>query len=692
MTSEPSKPIRFVKGVGQRYEEIFHRLGIRTAQDLLYHFPRRYEDRRRFVRIAEMQPGDVGALRGKVLSVENVRPRGRQMEITKVALDDGSGVILLTWFNQPYLKKTFSRLRGKEIVAYGKCMPYQFEKNLVEVEWEPLDGDADPLATGRIVPIYPLTEGLTQRVVRRVVRNVVPDAGGLQDPIPQAVKKRWKLVDLAEALRSIHFPDDDEALKQARIRLKFEELFLLQAYFALLRHACRDGVPGIAFDIDRARLDRTIKAELPFELTPAQGRVLDEILADMASSHPMNRLLQGDVGSGKTIVALLAIAAAVGAGYQAAIMAPTEVLAEQHYLGSREMLEGLGIRTVFLAGKLTGAQRRQARGALASGEADLAIGTHAIIQEGVEFRRLGLAIIDEQHRFGVLQRAKLREMGARPDVLVMTATPIPRTLAMAIYGDLDVSVIDELPPGRSPIRTRLVTQAERREAYDTIRKLLAQGHQAFVVCPLIEVSEKLVAAASVEVYERLRREEFAEYRVGLLHGQMPSKERAEVMERFRRREIDVLASTTVIEVGVDVPSATVMLIENAERFGLSQLHQLRGRVGRSTEQSYCILISDAAGEEAQRRLEAMVETTDGFKIAEYDLEIRGPGEVAGTRQSGLPEFRLANLVKDGRIMKAAREAAAALVKEDPGLARPAHAVLRRRLETDYEFLSLATVS
>jgi ATP-dependent DNA helicase RecG len=692
MTDEPSKPIRYVKGVGQRYEEIFHRLGVRTAQDLLYHFPRRYEDRRRFVRIAEMQPGDVGALRGKVLSVENVRPRGRNMEITKVALDDGSGVILLTWFNQPYLKKTFAKLRGKEIVAYGKCMPYQFEKNLVDIEWEPLDGDADPLQTGRIVPVYPLTEGLSQRIVRRAVRHAIEDVGGLVDPIPPAIRKRWKLAGLAQALRSIHFPDDDEALKQARIRLIFEELFLLQLYFALSRHAARDGVAGIAFEIDRLRLERRIREELPFELTESQGKVLEEILADMASPHPMNRLLQGDVGSGKTIVALLAIAVAVDAGCQAALMAPTEVLAEQHYLGSRRMLERLGIRTAFLVGKLSAKERREARQALADGAADLAIGTHALIQEGVEFRKLGLVIIDEQHRFGVLQRAKLREMGAAPDVLVMTATPIPRTLAMAIHGDLDVSTIDEMPPGRIPVKTYVVTEAQRERAYEMTRKLLRERRQAFVVCPLVDVSEKLVAAASVEVYERLRREVFSEFEVGLLHGQMPSKEKEEAMERFRRREIDVLASTTVIEVGVDVPNATVMLIENAERFGLSQLHQLRGRVGRGTEQSYCIMISDARGEEAQRRLEAMERTTDGFKIAEYDLEIRGPGEVAGTRQSGLPQFKLANIVRDRRITKAAREAATAIIKEDPGLSRPPHAALRRRLETDYESLSLATVS
>jgi ATP-dependent DNA helicase RecG len=691
MTSDPSKPIRYVKGVGQRYEQIFHRLNVRTAQDLLYHFPRRYDDRRRFTRIAEMQPGDVGTLRGRVLSAENVRPRGRHMEITKVALDDGSGVILLTWFNQPYMKAKLAKLRGKEIVAHGRCQPFQFELNLVDVEWEPLDGDADPLETGRIVPIYPLTEGLSQRIVRRAVRNALSEVGGLADPIPEPVIKRWKLADLPAALSSIHFPEDEEALKQARIRLKFEELFLLQMHFALLRHAARDAVAGIAFDVDREGIERIV-ARLPFELTGAQRRVLDEILADMASPHPMNRLLQGDVGSGKTVVALLAIAAAAASGYQAAIMAPTEVLAEQHYLGSHEMLEQLGIRTVFLAGKLTAKERREARRALAEGKADLAIGTHALIQEGVEFHRLGLAIIDEQHRFGVLQRATLREMGANADVLVMSATPIPRTLAMVLYGDLDVSVIDELPPGRSPVRTQLLGEGQRQQAYEMTKKLLRAERQAFVVCPLIEVSEKLVAAASVEVYERLRKEVFPEFRVGLLHGQMPSKEKEEVMARFRRREIDVLASTTVIEVGVDVPNATVMLIENAERFGLSQLHQLRGRVGRGTEQSYCILIAGAAGEEAERRLQAMVETTDGFKIAEYDLEIRGPGEVAGTRQSGLPEFRLANPARDHRIMKAAREAAAGVVTEDPGLTHPGHAALRRRLKSEFAALSLATVS
>ena len=498
-------------------------------------------------------------------------------------------------------------------------------------------------------------------------------------------------MDLTEALRQVHFPDDEGSLKSALVRLKFEELFLLQVYFALQRHAAKDSVKGIAFDVDRGRIEGIV-GKLPFELTGAQRTVLDEILTDMAGPTPMNRLLQGDVGSGKTIVALLAIAAAAACGHQSALMAPTEVLAEQHYLGSREMLERLGIRTVFLAGKLTAKERREARKALAAGEADLAIGTHAIIQEGVEFHNLGLVIIDEQHRFGVLQRQKLREMGQNPDVMVMTATPIPRTLAMAVYGDLDVSVVDELPPGRTPIKTQVIGEGQREQAYQMTRKLLHEGRQAFVVCPLVDVSEKLVAAASVEVFKRLRDEVFPEFRVGLLHGQMPSKEKEEAMAAFRNRDTDILASTTVIEVGVDVPNAVVMLIENAERFGLSQLHQLRGRVGRGAEKSYCFLISNAKGDDAARRLDAMAETTDGFKIAEYDLEIRGPGEVAGTRQSGLPEFRLANIVKDRRIMAAAREEALLLVKQDPGLTSRENQEMRKRLRSVYDVLSLAEIS
>ncbi len=501
-------------------------------------------------------------------------------------------------------------------------------------------------------------------------------------------------MDIADALRNIHFPESQAALDAARNRLVFEELFLLQLALAMRKREMEAPGAGIQFTIPD-NFDEELRQVLPFELTGAQKRVVREIAADMARPVCMNRLLQGDVGSGKTAVAVAAMLIAVRNGYQAALMAPTEILAEQHYLGITKYLANLGILGIsvdLLTGSLRSKHRREVTERIASGEAQIVIGTHALIQEGVEFRRLGLVIVDEQHRFGVLQRAKLMEKGLNPDILVMTATPIPRTLTLTVYGDLDVSIIDELPPGRKPVRTHWKQHVERRKVYNALRALIDQGRQAYVVCPLIEESEKLQARAATELADFLAGEMFPERRVGLLHGQMKTDEKDQVMSAFRAGEIDILVSTTVIEVGVDVANATTMVIEDADRFGLAQLHQLRGRVGRGQEQSYCVLICEGSSEDSIKRMQVMSSTNDGFVIAEEDLRIRGPGEFYGTRQSGLAGLKIADIFRDIPILEAARKEAFDVVQKDPNLAGESLANLRRDLKKKYEMLQLAVVS
>ncbi|MDT7961058.1 MAG: ATP-dependent DNA helicase RecG, partial [Armatimonadota bacterium] len=509
--------------------------------------------------------------------------------------------------------------------------------------------------------------------------------------LPRSVRERLGLMPIQQALQQIHFPDDEQMIEPARQRLVFEEFFLMQLGVGLQRQRTRQE-RGIAMRIDADRLNEMLHRIVPFELTNAQKRVIHEIWNDMAQPHPMNRLLQGDVGSGKTIVAAAAILAAVDNQYQAAIMAPTEILAEQHYINLHRLFQPLGISVELLVGRLSNKQRQQARERIATGRGMVAVGTHALIQEGVDFARLGLAIIDEQHRFGVLQRAALRDKGIMPHVLVMTATPIPRTLTLTLYGELDVSVIDELPPGRKPVRTYWKTPEERLKVYAGVRKLVEQGRQAYVICPLIDESDKLQVRAAEQMAEHLQKDVFPDLRVGLLHGRMKPAEKEAVMEAFRAGELDILVSTTVIEVGVDVPNAAAIVIEDADRFGLAQLHQLRGRVGRSEHQSYCVLIADPKSEEGQRRMEIMTRTNNGFLIAEEDLRIRGPGEIYGTRQSGMPSFRVADLVKDMRLLEVARQEAFRLLERDPELARPEHTVLREAVERFRHRFAIATVS
>jgi len=541
------------------------------------------------------------------------------------------------------------------------------------------------------VPIYPLTEGIRQKRMRQIIWNAVQYAHLAPEILPRSVRERLGLMPIQQAIAQIHFPDSEQAIDPARQRLVFEEFFLMQLGVGMQRQRTRQE-RGIAMRIDADRLNEMLHRIVPFELTNAQKRVIREIWSDMAQPHPMNRLLQGDVGSGKTIVAAAAILAAVDNQYQAAMMAPTEILAEQHYINLHRLFQPLGICVELLVGRLSNKQRQQARERIATGRGMVAVGTHALIQEGVEFARLGLAIIDEQHRFGVLQRAALRDKGVMPHVLVMTATPIPRTLTLTLYGELDVSIIDELPPGRKPVRTHWKTPEERLKVYAGVRKLIEEGRQAYVICPLIDESDKLQVRAAEQMAEHLQKDVFPDLRVGLLHGRMKPAEKEAVMDAFRAGELQILVSTTVIEVGVDVPNAAAIVIEDADRFGLAQLHQLRGRVGRSEHQSYCVLIANPKSDDGQRRMDIMTRTNNGFLIAEEDLRIRGPGEIYGTRQSGMPSFRVADLVKDMRLLEVARQEAFHLLEYDPDLSRPEHAALREAVERFHHRFAIATVS
>ena len=682
--------VQFVKGVGERLSKLFGKLGIFTAQDLLWDFPRRYEDRRSMRRIAQLHAGETACFRGKVLVADNVQtPRSKTL-LTRVAVQDESGTAYLVWFNQWYLKNKFLRLLGKDIVVYGTA---QFGSRGVEIanpEWEEISDGADMLSSNRIVPVYPLTEGLFQGRVRRIIYNALDVfLPVVEDPLPEEIRERHGLVDLTTALRNIHFPESEDAQEAARYRLVYEEFFFLQLALALRRQNVTTALPGIAFDVN-PECTKALYGILPFELTNAQKRVIVEIERDMARPIAMNRLMQGDVGCGKTIVSLAAMMVAIHNGYQAALMAPTEILAEQHYLVLSRWAEQLGLETALLTGSLTAKQKRAARERIASGEAQIVLGTHALIQEGVEFAKLGLVVVDEQHRFGVLQRAALREKGWNPDVLVMTATPIPRTLALTVYGDLDLSVIDEMPPGRKPIKTHLKATFDRPRVYQAARKLIGEGRQVYIVCPLIEESEKLQVRAATELAENLQNDVFPDLRLSLLHGQMKPAEKDDIMRRFREGEIQILVSTTVIEVGVDVPNACVMLIEDADRFGLAQLHQLRGRVGRGEHQSFCVLISDPNTDDARERMDVMVRSNDGFMIAEEDLRIRGPGEFYGTRQSGMPSLRIANILRDVEILEKSREDAFALVKADPNMAE--HQDLKGVVLKRFEGSDLVSVS
>ncbi len=658
-------------------------LNIHTVRDLLFHYPRRYEDRTHFKPICDIRHGEAVTIAGKVIGVENVPTRSR-VTLTKIAVDDRTGIAFLVFFNQWYLKKQFDKLRGQRIVAYGKASRSgRGGLDMTDVEWEPWEEDKEALSANRIVPVYPLSEGVMQGRLRRAVADALDVYGPLVDEtLPASLLAEQELPPLSDALRQIHFPDNEDARLQAQRRFIFEEFFGLQLLLAVRKRQA-EKASGTAF----AQTDGPIAeltAALPYPLTAAQERVIGEIARDMASPRAMNRLVQGDVGAGKTVVAMAALLVAARNGYQSALMAPTEILAEQHFLGIRRTMEALGITVSLLSGSLPAKEKRAALASVASGETHIAVGTHALIQDDVQFHRLGLAVVDEQHRFGVMQRAALKNKGFAPDVLVMTATPIPRTLTLTVYGDLDVSLIDQLPPGRKPIKTHWKRSSERQMVYETLRRLLQEGRQAYVICSLIEENEKLQARAATELAAHLQTHVFPDFQIGLLHGQMKPAEKEDVMTRFRDRALQMLVSTTVIEVGVDVPNASVIVIEDADRFGMAQLHQLRGRVGRGSTQSYCLLIGDPKTDDGASRLTTMAQTTDGFLIAEEDLKLRGPGDFYGTRQSGLQVLPFIDVLRDVPVLKEAREAAFALLERDPKLNQPEHAALKASVRARFQ--------
>jgi len=683
-----SRSIQFIKGVGPRIAALLARKNLSTVEELLYFLPRRYEDRRTISRIAETVPGIRQTIVGRVIRADS-RFYGRR-RVFEALVDDGSGLLSAKWFKgrEAFLRGAFKP--EARVILTGEVTGFPFEKEIIHPDFEILNDQEDQLLHfKRIVPVYSETEGLPQKTIRRILWNVVRDFAHLvQSPIPAEICRKHNLMEIREALRQVHFPGNDQPMdlyqemrSDAHRRLIYDEFFFFQLGMALRK---RGGVveQGISFSTDGERV-RKFYSILPFALTAAQQRVITEIERDMASPRSMNRLLQGDVGSGKTAVSMVALITACENGHQAAIMAPTEILAEQHHRNLRVWAENLGLKTALLTGGLKTAERRELQGRIRNGEIDLVVGTHALIQEGVLFRDLGLIVIDEQHRFGVVQRATLRKKGPIPDVLVMTATPIPRTLAMTIYGDLDISVIDEMPPGKIPVRTKMFSESQRTRVYEIIRREVKKGNQVFIVYPLVEASENLDLKDATRMAEHLRKEIFPDFRVGLVHGRMKGKEKDRVMNDFGNKMINILVSTTVIEVGIDIPEASLMVIEHAERFGLSQLHQLRGRVGRSDIPSFCILLTGDTLPQgvpiARKRLRIMEQTNDGFRIAEEDLAIRGPGEFMGTRQSGLPDFRIASVVRDGRILGEARADAFALVEDDPLLENPDHLTLREVL-------------
>src|ERR1022692_1842160 len=686
---ELTTPVQYVKGIGPRLAEILATKGIATVGDLLNYLPFRYEDRLNPRGIAELRVGEMATVIGEVRNSGLFRTR--RMPIFQLTVGQGRSRLKCLWFNATYLQDKFKP--GQLIALYGKVEQdsRSGELQIIQPQFEMLgdaggDGAEDKAAAslevGRIVPIYEsagqgrVTARWFRRIIRKALDDLTPD---LAEAIPEAVRSRLVLVSPREALWKVHWPEAGESFEDlqssrtpAHIRLIFEELFFTELGLELKRRQQKTQT-GIAFRLDD-RVRQAIKKILPFHPTAAQKRVLKEIADDMQKPHPMRRLLQGDVGSGKTIVGFQAAIIAIENGCQVALMAPTEILAQQHYFSARRILENAGYRIVLLTGSLEADRKREVRRHISQGNAQLVIGTHALLEEKVEFAKLGLVIVDEQHRFGVLQRLKLMKKSgdsegngtsaapAEPDVLVMTATPIPRTLALTLYGDLDLSVLDELPPGRTPIATRCVADDQSPKVWEFVRKQVAAGHQAYVVYPVIAENEESELKAAIKMYRELSGKIFADLKVGLLHGRLDADLKDQVMRMFQRGELQILVATTVIEVGVDVPNATVMVIEHAERFGLAQLHQLRGRIGRGAAKSYCILMTGGkVSEEGQRRLDAMVRTNDGFQIAELDLELRGPGEFFGTRQAGMPSFRVANLIRDRQLLELAKREAAAVV-------------------------------
>ncbi len=683
--------ITVVKGISTTLASRFGKLGVKTVRDLLYFFPHRHLDYSKLKSISQLTEGEEQTIIANVWQANETRPGGRRS--AEAIVGDETGNIRVVWFNQPYLVKSLPT--NARVIISGKVSLYKGRHVFMSPEWELMEGQ-DLVHTARLVPLYPLTSGLHPRQVRRLMKGFIDRwAGQLTDFLPEELKKRLNLLDLPLAINQAHYPESEETKDKARTRLAFDELFLLQLGVMNKKRNWQQGKPGTPFDIKESLLTQFISS-LPFTLTSAQTKVLQEIKADLTKAIPMCRLLQGEVGSGKTVVATAALLIAVANGLQGAFMAPTEILAEQHYATICQLLTKLGkeegegycrsykgildnpINVALLIGDIKQTGKKKIQQQIQAGDIDIIIGTHALVQKGLEFAKLGLAVVDEQHRFGVEQRSALREKGFNPHMLVMTATPIPRTLALTLYGDLDLSVINELPPGRQTVKTKWLKPEQRESAYAFVRKQVGEGRQAFILCPLIEESEAIAAQAAVVEYERLSREVFADLRVGLLHGRLASAEKDAVMEEFRAGRLDILVSTPVIEVGIDIPNATVMLIESADRFGLSQLHQFRGRVGRGKDQSYCMLLAENPSEVARQRLDIIENNHDGFKLAEEDLKMRGPGEFFGTRQSGIPDLRMAKM-SDVALLELARNEAIAMFKTDPGMGKSEHKLLAQEM-------------
>ena len=673
-TLTPDTPVRYLKGVGPKTAERFEKLGILTLSDLLCHYPRRYLDFSKPYSIAEAPADTECVVKAEVFAKPGGRilPGGRRME--RITAGDDVSSLEITWFNNPYVTQKLEL--GQEYYFQGIVTGGMLRRQMVNPQ---VRTDAQ-VKSSPFEAVYPQTEGLTSSAIAKCVRQLLPHAELLPDPLPSEMLKKYRLLSKADAVRAIHCPATEEEAFAARRRLIYEELLVLQLGIGRMKNhgAASTGAPMKKADAS------PFWESLPFSPTGAQRRAVEEILTDMSGETSMNRLLQGDVGSGKTLVAAAAIWACIRAGYQAALLAPTEILASQHAENLNRLLSPFGMRAALLTGGMKAAARRTTLAAIRDDEADLIVGTHAILSEGVEFARLGLAVVDEQHRFGVRQRGLLAEKAANPHLLVMSATPIPRTLGLLMYGDLDISILDELPPGRKPVKTRCITGKKRADLYGFLDREIDSGRQAYIVCPAIEDAGGSGLNAVKSYYEDIAKAYLPDRRVGLMHGRLKPKEKAEVMDDFKSGRLDALVSTTVIEVGVDVPNATVMVIENAERYGLSALHQLRGRVGRGAAESWCFLVSDNASESVQKRLKFLCSTSDGFAVAQYDLETRGPGDFFGSRQHGLPTLQIADLMNDTRTLHAAQSEAVALLAEDPLLERPEHALLARQVEQMFD--------
>lgn len=676
---ELNKDVQYVKGIGPKRAYKLNKLGIFTLKDLIYYFPRQFEDRNNLKKIAQLDNDEKATIKAVITGIETSSPK-KGMTVTKVCVKDETSCAKLVFFNQPHIKNAFRV--GDMVLVFGKVKKSYKNVELTSCEIEFFT--KSPKNTCKVMPIYPLTYGVTNKEIMSIMKTVLDSEElKIKEYLPINIIKKYNLCSIDYAIKNIHSPQSKDSLKVALYRIIFEEFLILQMGLFLFKSGIND-CKGIKFNKNE-NLDN-IRSSLPFKLTKAQSRALNEIIDDMASDKIMNRLVQGDVGSGKTVVALLSLANCVLNGYQGALMAPTEILAEQHYAYLSDTLEEFNINVELLVGSCTKKQKENILKRVKNNEIDILIGTHALIEDTVEFNNIGLVITDEQHRFGVRQRSRLSDKGKNPDIIVMTATPIPRTLALILYGDLDISIIDELPPGRQPIETMAIDKKKRERVYNNlVRDEVQKGRQVYIVCPLVEESEAIEAKAATELVEELKSQYFSDLRVGLLHGKMKSSEKDNIMKMFKNKEIDILVSTTVIEVGVNVPNATLMIIENSERFGLAQLHQLRGRVGRGVHKSYCILIYASKSEVCRQRMSIMEETNDGFKISEKDLEIRGPGEFFGTRQHGIPELKVANIFKHMKILKLAQQEARYILGEDKNLNFEENKLLKNEIFDKFKY-------